>query len=200
MLLSHCNKSSAQDKKVFAKLLKTTPEKVCHKLQSIFNRPSPTFASVLDTYLLFFKHSHFGKTKEGMLLEIYNHVKKNATTDWEHCLRWLKGVDEVKIAEFIVNLVTVIALHRIRNIHRELADVEEAYPRLLQTKKRTKKQTQRLEKVLHGKMCSCIKKVKTKSFFTKSKYNPYAVCVSSVYNKRGMPGKPNGPRECKQFD
>jgi len=196
--LAACTKTSELQKKQWAKALKTTPDRLCQKLHQLFQKPSPGFSLVVDVYLLFFKHSTLHKTKQDMLQEIYHHVHQFATTDWEWCMQWIKGADPIKIAEFIVHLVHVIALHRIKNVYKQV-DME-TYPHLLQLKRRTKKQAKQLEDMLHGKVCSCIKKVKTKSFFTKSKYNPYAICVSSVYNKRGLPGRPNGPTECKKFD
>lgn len=204
-----CETSTSQEKQNWAKLLKTSPEKICQKLESIFHHPCPKMTIIQETYNLLCNRASVGKTKNELLMEIYIVVKKNATKDWAQCLQWMKGVNELKIAEFIVNLVNIVALHRIRNIHKQV-DFNN-YSNLLSLRRRTKKQTAKLDNMLHGKVCSCIKRVKTRRFLLNKKsrrtavnrkqnQNPYAICVSSIYNKRGMPGKPNAPKLCNKFD
>lgn len=61
-----------------------------------------------------------------------------------------------------------------------------------------------LEQILYLKLCRCIKKIYIKNiidqeFFNKSpsKYNRYAICTSSVYNKRGFKAPASAVKNCR---
>ena len=61
-----------------------------------------------------------------------------------------------------------------------------------------------LEKALHVKFCHCIKKlylqnIINQEFFDKEpKYNPYAICTSSLYKKRYFDVPPSAARKCRK--
>lgn len=196
---SSCVNSKKKDKIKWSKILKTTPDKLCNTLQDIYNMSEPSKEKVSKVHAIYFSNQN--KTKEEMLNEIYYHVKEFANHDWKTWMNWLQDVNEYKISYFIVNLIDIYALHRIKNIHKRINDKNyKTLVNKLKSKSLTKKQNKKLEKIMLGKMCSCIKTIKAKQLLTKSKINPYAICVSSVYNKRNLPGKPNGPKECQKFD
>lgn len=61
-----------------------------------------------------------------------------------------------------------------------------------------------LERMLYLKLCRCIKQIYIKNiinqeFFNKSplKYNKYAVCTSSIYNKRGFKAPASAVKNCR---
>tara|TARA_Y100000385_G_scaffold291708_1_gene371544 strand:- start:2841 stop:3410 length:570 start_codon:yes stop_codon:yes gene_type:complete len=61
---------------------------------------------------------------------------------------------------------------------------------------------QLLENNLYSKLCKCIKKIYIKNmieqefFNKKNKYNRYAVCTNSIYNKRGFKSPPSATKNC----
>ena len=72
---------------------------------------------------------------------------------------------------------------------------EKEYKKLIQKKKDKKidfKENQKLEEALNIKYCRCVKKLYLKNqvnlFITgkEPKYNPYAICVNSIYNNRNI--------------
>jgi len=62
-----------------------------------------------------------------------------------------------------------------------------------------------LDKAMHIKLCHCIKKLYIKdiivqNFINKNpKYNPYAICTSSIYNKRNIKTPPCAARNCSKM-
>jgi len=62
----------------------------------------------------------------------------------------------------------------------------------------------KLDKALHIKFCHCIKKLYIKNtiqqafFNTEPKYNPYAICTSSIYKNRDFDVPPSAARKCRK--
>jgi hypothetical protein len=84
---------------------------------------------------------------------------------------------------------------------------EKKYKDLIRQKKTgtlSKSDSQLLNESLHIKLCHCIKKLYIKNLINKEffntpiKYNPYAICTSSVYNKRGLKSPYRAVRDCKK--
>lgn len=59
-----------------------------------------------------------------------------------------------------------------------------------------------LDKCLHIKLCRCIKKIYIKNLIEdvkNQKYNPYALCTSSIYKKRNIDPPPRAVRKCREL-
>lgn len=211
-----CPQSSPEELKEWSRLLKTTPENVCNKLETIYFRGSPSNDMVFQVCELLGIKYETSNNREQLLTLIYNHVSQYSKGDWNTWMKWMKGVNKTVVSEWIVNLLFEIALKRIENIHAPLTKPE--YNRLLnlyvQQKKDgiirlTENQEEMLNETLHGKMCSCIKKVKMSDYLSENfsnlkkrstPANPYAVCTASLYNKRGLTAPSNAARECVKYD
>ena len=84
---------------------------------------------------------------------------------------------------------------------------EKEYKELIKKRKQSKISKSdkiKLDKALHIKFCYCIKKLYIKNtmrqafFNTEPKYNPYAICTSSIYKKREFNVPPSAARKCRK--
>lgn len=82
---------------------------------------------------------------------------------------------------------------------------ENKYKELIEKKKNddlTEQDSSTLDEAMHIKLCHCIKKIYIKNiidteFFEKIRtLNPYAICTSSIYKKRGFNVPPCAARNC----
>ena len=66
----------------------------------------------------------------------------------------------------------------------------------------SKDESNLLDKCLHIKLCRCIKKIYIKNIIEdikNQKYNPYALCTSSIYNKRSIKAPSRAVRKCREL-
>ena len=73
--------------------------------------------------------------------------------------------------------------------------------RTLLSKRRSKKKMsirdkKLLDDALYTKYCMCLRKLESKGK-SKKKINPFAICMSSIYLKRGYKPPPNASHNCK---
>jgi len=77
---------------------------------------------------------------------------------------------------------------------------EKKYRSLLSQRRSKKKMSLKDKKILddalYTKYCMCLRKLESKGK-SKKKVNPFAICMSSIYLKRGYKPPPNASRNCK---
>ena len=74
---------------------------------------------------------------------------------------------------------------------------EKKYKELLNKKRLTKKEKKQLDRALFVKYCKCIKKIKYSKDYDSGV--EYPICMSTIYNNRGIKAPTGVTKKCKNY-